>query len=83
MAAISQLTFLPPMADALLYQHDILASARIDQAQPGVILVNPAEFLRSIFDSNFEAISQELIVEEVVASCVMGVDQWKLHKGAD
>ena len=37
MAAISQLTFLPPMADALLYQHDILAAARIDQAQPGVI----------------------------------------------
>lgn len=36
MASISQLTFLPPMADALLYQHDILAAARIDQAQPGV-----------------------------------------------
>jgi len=36
---IGQLTFLPPMADALLYQHDILATAKVDHAQPGVRLV--------------------------------------------
>lgn len=33
---MSQFTFLPTLADGLLYQHEILATAKIDQAMPGV-----------------------------------------------
>lgn len=42
--SIGQLTFLPPMADALLYQHDILATAKVDHAQPGVSFYQPLLF---------------------------------------